>query len=137
MRAVIRSRPFHTGMLRLAFAAILLLAFVPTLGRLAGAQAQGGWDRAGAYLTAICTVAGLKYVQLPAGDAGAADTPSGHPGADCDYCPLLASLLLLGWWLLAFPSPWPTRSTPRRGAQAHGRRRHPCGLGSRGPPRML
>ena len=82
-------------MARLALVAILLLATLPTLGRLAphGTRAaQDGW-------AALCTATGLKYVELPGLDAngdqdtGAPAHPDGHGEPDCAYCPLLASLL--------------------------------------------
>lgn len=146
MRAVIRACSFRSAMLGLASLAVLLLVLVPGLGRLAGSRAPaGGWEHAGAHWTAICTVAGLRYVQLPgtadgAGPAGDADAPGaspGHDGADCDYCPLLASLLLLALCLALCP---PFRRPPSAGPRhADSRRewRHPCGLGSRGPPLAL
>lgn len=158
-------------MARLALVAALLLAAVPTLGRLApqlmqvahGAQAQ---------LVALCTAEGLRYVELATPHVGAhravdhhaasqhadaahatagphaaaahhhselpgapPEAPHGHGAPDCAYCPLLLSLLVAGAGLLrlrtaaarALPPAWPA-STPRAFT-------HPCGLGSRGPPR--
>ncbi|MCF7222514.1 DUF2946 family protein [Lysobacter sp. TLK-CK17T] len=142
---MIRFRPYQTGMLRLAFLATLLLLIVPTLGRLAESRVGAdGWESAGAHWTAICTVAGLKYVQLPGTDGGMDEAgadmpgkPSGHAGADCDYCPLLASLLFLALCLGLFPPFKPQVSTGRIGAGLRREWRHPCGLGSRGPPLAL
>ncbi len=143
---VIRARPFQSCMIRLALMATLLLVLVPTLGRLAESRVQAdGWEGAGAHWTAICTVAGIQYIplpegmQLPGSRTGDASPGKGtsHPGADCDYCPLLASLLVVALcWALLGPQvqrivavalapslrPW---------------QRHPCGLGSRGPPLAL
>ena len=135
-------------MARLALVAMLLLALLPTLGRLAaGTQSASG--AAGAGWAAMCTAAGLREVPLasPAGQAtfgqsllaGADhgfphDIIHQHDGPDCAYCPLLASLTVLALVLSlllplrlqapGFPAWW----TPRR------KTFHPCGLGSRGPP---
>ncbi|GAB3342720.1 DUF2946 family protein [Marilutibacter aestuarii] len=145
--AVIRSRSFQSGMLRLAFVATLLLVLLPTFGRLAESRVQtDGSNGADAHWTAICTVAGIQYIALPdalaaPGHAGAGahsgkGTPA-HPGADCDYCPLLASLLVVAlcWAILG---PQGQRAIPTVPAPSARRwQRHPCGLGSRGPPIAL
>ena len=136
MRTVIRSRPLHAAMARLALVAMLMLALLPTLGRLApqGARAaQDGW-------AALCTATGLKYVDLSLhhatrGDDGATPgQPHGHGDPDCAYCPLLVSLLVAACVFLLL------RECCIRGAIVVGhvaparRSFHPCGLGSRGPP---
>ncbi len=121
----------------LALAAILLLALLPTFGRLA----QAGHGIAGDAWTQMCTVAGMKLVKLPlaADTPNAADAPAplpaaGDMGADCAYCPLLgtltAAVVALVLALLAFA---PVALPVRRGAPARARQ-HPSGLGSRGPP---
>lgn len=134
-----RNAAFHKSMARLALAAVLLLAVLPTLGRLAQPAATG--MRAG--LEAMCTSAGLRLVDPMAmlhaghhaGD-GAPDAPAHpHEGPDCAYCPLLASLavalaclaVLLCDGLSRAPAAARRASPPRS-------RWHPCGLGSRGPP---
>lgn len=142
MRAL-RSARFRGPMARLALCAILLLALVPTLGRLAQARASGS-DATPAW-TALCTVRGLERVPPLAGMHGASQdalqpasgapaSPHGAGGADCDYCPLLAMAVPVAIAPVAVPhaalppalctSPsLPSREQP-----------HPCGLGSRGPP---
>jgi hypothetical protein len=129
-----RNRRFHSRMTLLALAAILLLALLPTFGRLA----QAGQGIAGAAWTQMCTVAGMKLVKLPFA-ADTPDTPAPMPagddmGADCAYCPLLGTLtavvVALVLALLAFA---PVALPVRRGAPARARL-HPSGLGSRGPP---
>lgn len=137
-----RNPRLHAAIARVALLAALLLAVVPTLGRLAPRVAHAG-------LAALCTAEGLRYVEVAAfaaatpvagpHHAGAPGTAPGHPhdpGApDCTYCPLLLSLLAAGCWLLwlraalagAAPGWWPAAAS--RGFV------HPCGLGSRGPPR--
>jgi hypothetical protein len=118
----------------LALAAILLLALLPTFGRLA----QAGQGVAGDAWAQMCTVAGMKLVKLPFA-ASQPDAPAPIPGgsdmgADCGYCPLLGTLTaavfalvlaLLAFAPLALPS---RRSDPPRARPC------PSGLGSRGPP---
>jgi hypothetical protein len=129
-------------MARLALFAILLLALVPTLGRLAQAGAAGS-DATPSW-AAMCTARGLESIRLQASAQGMAhdamhatgETPAAPRGSagDCDYCPLLAAAMpvavathsippaALPPALCTFPA-LPTRAQP-----------HPCGLGSRGPP---
>ncbi len=133
-------------MARLALLAILLLALVPTLGRMA--QARAAADGATPAWAALCTVRGLERVALPAandasrgharalqlagGDAPA--SPRGTDDGDCDYCPLLAAAMPVAIAPVQVPpaAPLPalcaSRPSPSRDAP------HPCGLGSRGPP---
>jgi hypothetical protein len=94
MRAVIRSPFLQKHAARLALVAMLLLAALPTLGRLAqhvGENDSTGW-------VAMCTSMGLKYVDIApaAHDHGSKPAPAHpHDGMDCDYCPLLAHGTLL------------------------------------------
>lgn len=130
-------------MARLALFAILLLALVPTLGRLAQARATGA-DATPSWAE-LCTVRGLERVALlPAAHGNAHGSlqatgeapvpPHGAGGADCDYCPLLAMAVPAAIAPATVPPaalppalctsrPLPSREQP-----------HPCGLGSRGPP---
>jgi hypothetical protein len=128
----------HRRMARLALFAILLLALVPTLGRLA--QARAGVGDAAPSWAAMCTARGLQPVLLPSavhdaahatGEAPAA--PHG-PAGDCDYCPLLVATIPVAVAMHSVPPAalppalctfhaLPARAQP-----------HPCGLGSRGPP---
>lgn len=120
----------------MALVAMLLLLAVPTAGRaLAGASSSDGvW-------TQMCTMAGLTLVKVPGGDIDPLAPKPAPPGTgmpdDCAYCPVLgAMLVLLAWVALAFAN---VAATPR--PTAHPRlpraRRHPSGLGSRGPPIAL
>jgi hypothetical protein len=137
-----RNPSFQAAMARIALLAALLLAAVPTLGRLAPQVAHA----AHAGLAALCTADGLRYVDVNALPAVAHEHDAGHPGTapdkphehgapDCAYCPLLLSLLVAGCWLLWLRAvsacgvlpPWPASSSRAF--------THPCGLGSRGPPR--
>lgn len=128
----IRGRHLQHLMRHLALAAILLLALVPTVGR---------WVDAGRQVPAIadmamCTSEGMVWL-APARLFGGDPVPSGpHPGADCDYCPLLANAvpLVLATLLLLPPPASPPAfefpaSPPRDARLAHG-------LGARGPPRL-
>lgn len=163
-------------MARLALVAALLLAAVPTLGRLAPQLSQVV-DAAHQSLVALCTTQGLRYVSVTprnvtddsfdhvshddshsvghGGDhhggrdhgtahhthgvddgAPPAQPPHDHGAPDCAYCPLLLSLLVAGGWLLA-PRPAGVRGCPPTRFRAASRAfLHPCGLGSRGPPRV-
>lgn len=119
----------------LALLAALLLAVVPTLGRLyQSAQSESP------PAIALCTLEGLDVAAQPlwalAGDAGdhedRAAGKQSHP--DCDYCPLLAGLAVPTLLVLGLPAPAPTAPTPFWRPARHLARRHPSGLGSRGPP---
>ncbi len=130
----------HCPIARLALIAALLMAFVPPLARLvasASPQVLSG-------LSELCTVSGLKWVELSDFTQARADASNGvlpadaHGGADCPYCLLpaaitVALLALAAWW---FPY--------RRARAAPNHYRVPCfegpplrGLGSRGPPLTL
>lgn len=132
----------------LALLAAMLLALLPTLGRLAQAStAPQPTSITQQALTALCTMEGMKQVALPVLAAAATHAhlqhdapppmphhPQGDAGQDCDYCPLLASLVALAAIALGlWPRPDSSISITARPAirVAH---RHPSGLGSRGPP---
>ena len=130
-------------MARLALVAMLLLATLPTLGRLHGARADLVTTPAQSAWAAMCTTAGLRDVALPAtghpataGDHGG--TPTGPAqGGDCGYCPLL-SAVVSALALIAFfvPQPQPPCLCTWHRVAARATL-HPCGLGSRGPPLAL
>lgn len=118
---------------------MLLLVLVPTTGRVVHASAAG----------AVAGAEGMRG-HAPGHAAHAADPRHAHRGGadgsggsdrraaigdpDCDYCPLLASMLTAPGVFLPAP--------PLRGASAPAiapkaprlRWLHPFGLGSRGPP---
>ncbi|MFT3807673.1 DUF2946 family protein [Arenimonas sp.] len=122
---------FQQSLTHLALLAMLLLAFVPTASRLlasAGLATGGSWVE-------LCTVTGLKWVQLPEGDA--APSHSAQMGEDCAYCPLLNAVAVFAL-LLALLLPAAPRELLERFARLQRTvSRHPCGLGSRGPPLAL
>lgn len=118
-------------MARLALVAMLLLACLPTLGRLATPSDQGS-----SVWAALCTMTGLKYVEVPASDPAPQPHKPLH-GEDCAYCPLLTAVAVFALWLALG---WPTLVTVPIASRALAPRRknpHPCGLGSRGPPLAL
>ncbi|MGY0505874.1 DUF2946 family protein [Luteimonas sp. e5] len=134
MRSIFRHHWMHAP----ALLAALLLALVPSIGRLHQAFATAD---AAMPTMAMCTMDGMREVALPAwavaDPAAEADTPDVPRSAhDCDYCPLLAGLLGVqpldpaAWLPSAFTGLLPLRDAPRVGM------RHPSGLGSRGPPRL-
>jgi hypothetical protein len=123
---VIRNRPLQRALGPLALMAALLLATLPTFGRVA----TGG---AGQVRLSLCTSAGLQLVSLPVADPHA---PAPHPAHDeCPYCPLLGTTLAPP--ALSFApirhepaGPLPAIDAVRPGA------RQPDGLGARGPPAL-
>lgn len=132
---MLRSRRYRHWMARLALAAVLSLALLPTLGRLV----EAGGQRLPPALVAMCTSAGLGLFAADRLPAGETSPVAGLPAApmaldDCPYCPLLAKIapLVLALLVLHAPSmPW--RPNLR---EAHGcRLAHAPGmLGARGPP---
>lgn len=131
----LRSRRFQHWMSRLALAAVLLLALLPTIGRWVEVSGQ----RLPPALIAMCTSAGLSLFtadSLPPGETSpAAGMPAGTMTADdCPYCPLLAKiapLVLAILALFALPPIWRPSGREARGrrpAHVHGM------LGARGPP---
>jgi hypothetical protein len=126
-------------MARLALLAILLLALVPTLGRLAQPRTAGS-DAAPSW-AAMCTMRGLQPVLLPVAAHGAIQGNGEAPaaplgsGVDCAYCPLLATTIPLAIAPVSVPPAAlpPTALCTSRASTAHPGS-HPCGLGSRGPP---
>lgn len=124
---MLRSPAFRRPMARLALLAILLLALLPTLGRIAQARASGAGAEAPSW-GALCTTQGLRSLTPPA-------SPAPPPASgDCAYCPLLsttitASVAALCVQPLALPGALCTSSAPVERTPPHA-----CGLGSRGPP---
>jgi len=130
----------HRLFARLALLAALLLATVPTLGRLLGEahasphamampMAMAPMDHA------MATMAhGARGVSHEPAQGGAPHAGHDHEG-DCAYCPLLGSVLTAQTLAFEIPSSLLPRhaartdATPARVAHLRGT------LGSRGPPR--
>ncbi|PJJ98304.1 hypothetical protein CO615_09880 [Lysobacteraceae bacterium NML75-0749] len=121
----------HWLLLRLALLAALLLAMLPTLGRLAQAASSTASEP-----IAVCTVNGVQLItaasQPPDGSL-LPDQPALH---DCAYCPLLAGLLILAVLILRLLQRPPVirPSIPAPPVANHYRL---AGLGPRGPPASL
>ena len=126
----IRSRRLNHWMTRLALAAILLLAGVPTLGR----WIDAGREAPALAATAMCTSEGMAW-SAPSSLFGSDPIPAGtQTGEDCAYCPLLASAVPLVLATLLLPPPPaspPAVDIPVAPASDAG---HAHGLGARGPP---
>jgi hypothetical protein len=129
-----RNAAFQRRMTLLALAAILLLALLPTAGRLL--SARSGTSVGGAWAQ-MCTLSGLKLIKIAPGGSSnpATPKPGGDTGAsDCLYCALANTITALVLWIaLVLPMP-ALRSWPHRCVARWTVHRHPCGLGSRGPP---
>lgn len=120
----------------LALAAMLLLALLPTFGRLL----QAGQGIAGDAWTQMCTAAGMKLVKSPFA-IGQPDAPSPIPdgsgmGADCAYCPLLGTLTAAVVALVLAVLAFAPVALPSRRGDSPRTRFYPAGLGSRGPPSL-
>ena len=130
-----RAAHFQRSMARLALIAVLLMALSPAVSRWMTSNATQLLPG----LVELCTVEGLKLVDVSGFGNGADKSPApGHAmEADCAYCPLLAgtALLLLAAMLL-FPQalasllPAWLPSPPLFSSLFPG-------LGSRGPPLAL
>ena len=141
------SRPaaFQRSMARLALLAMLALALLPGIGRLAqytGTSTASTDSAPGQLLGAICTTQGLAYdpavaaveaIGFALDDQGRGAPSPPHPDSDCDYCAVTASTLVPTVVALS-------ASMPQTGIAPVSRRsdivgwHYPLGLGSRGPP---
>ncbi len=126
--------------LHLSLMSALLLAAVPTLGRIAETRQAPDATTLAAH---FCGDPGAPATRLAAlwqqeqALRQAIEQPEGERRhADCDYCPLLAALVIPAIPSLALAA----RPPALRGWQPVARIRcdepHPCGLGSRGPPKL-
>ena len=132
-------RAFQEWIGRLALVALLLLVTVPTAGRLvhaaaAGTHAAHAVQQAAHEGHAAHANHMAQQAATPAGGR-TAGTPRPAPGdADCDYCPLLASLLVAAQVSFTPADAPRTPATPTLPAAPRLAWLHPSGLGSRGPP---
>ena len=116
-----------------ALLAVLLLATLPTLGRLQATPMAGMH----ATKVALCTVGGLRSVQLdllPAQDATLPAAPEHHQHDDCAYCPLLAGLAQLSVAPLLQLLPPDAGTQPQVQSATRLASIADTGLGARGPP---
>ncbi len=130
---MVTGRTFRNPFAWLSLTAVLLLALLPSIGRLAAAHDDGPRM----ILMEMCKKGGNTLVSVVDPSSLLDDTtpaPSLHLDMqDCGYCPLLATALLALLWCMFARL---TRA-PRHACDVRSFRlveRHPCGLGSRGPP---
>ena len=131
--------PFRHLWLQLSLLSALLLAVVPTLGRIAEARHAPDAATLSAHFCGDPGAPATRLAALWQAERALRDAlqpPEGkRPHADCDYCPLLAGLIIPAIPALA---PAPPAPAALRGGQPdrtiHRDQRHPSGLGSRGPP---
>ena len=140
-----RCPTFHRLFASLGLTAMLLLSVLPTLGRLAGAQAVHG--AMPATHDAMHSMPGMSHAEhmahmSPAQHAGQSpdhDAPAtgGHAGHDCSYCALLAGLASVPA-LPGLPAALHASraSVPLPACNRPVELRTSC-LGSRGPPTLL
>ncbi|MBJ6978349.1 DUF2946 family protein [Luteimonas sp. MC1895] len=128
------ARAFQEWIGRLALLAALMLVAVPTAGRLVHV-ASGAAHDAGAH--SALQAGHHAHAATAAPDAGAPGAPLAAPGdADCDYCPLLSSLLATTRFATTPAAVLPPTTRPASPAAPRLPWLHPSGLGSRGPPRL-
>lgn len=122
----------HRRLARLALLAALMMAFVPSFARLvasASPQVLSG-------LTELCTVSGLKLVDLSALQDAKGETSTGdHGTAECPFCLLAAAfaVALLAITVCLLQGRRDARP-PHSHAWPHIVGPPLRGLGSRGPP---
>jgi hypothetical protein len=141
-----RRPTFHRLFASLGLTAMLLLSVLPTLGRLAGAQAVHGAMPA-THDAMHSLSPGMSHAQHmahmspapPAGHAPDHDAPASgeHAGHDCSYCALLAGLASVPG-LSGLPAALHASrsSVPLPASTRPVELRTSC-LGSRGPPTLL
>jgi hypothetical protein len=145
-----RNAVFQRLMHRLAMAATLALVLVPALGRMAQANHAAmampphamamshdmpAHDMAAHDMSAHDMSAHAQH--HAAASAPAPEPPSSmphHGGGDCDYCPLLASMVAAKAPALIAPARAMQAAPMPIVATATPPQRHPTGLLSRGPP---
>jgi hypothetical protein len=128
---MIRSAAFQRPMRALSLAAVMLLALMPSVGRLQASRVDAG---AHAGWVELCTLAGLKLVKVEPAPPTAPDSGTPAHSGDCDYCPLLSALATPtappSMALASLPPvPAPAMRAPQREVPVPA-----IGLGSRGPP---
>lgn len=129
-----RGRFYRCAFGWLSLTATLLLALLPSVGRLATSHENVGPRM---ILVEMCTMGSETRVSV-VDPFYLLETPAPAPMdhgnmPDCAYCPLLAATLIALLWLAWALSPGARTLLPALRV-ACTPARHPCGLGSRGPP---
>jgi len=133
-------RQWNQAISRLALAAVLALAFMPSLSRVVRvvsapqprpAQHHDHAGLAGMHHD-MASMPGMHHPPAQQGHGGPAIPADG----DCEYCPILASLSLPGVHVLAVPAlAWPPH-WDHAGSLGQPGRNVVAGLGARGPPML-
>ena len=133
---MIRSRRFQYWIARLALAAIVLLALVPTVSRALDSGARHMPEP----MAAMCTSGGLSWATPASVLHTGQQTPTpAAPMQDdyCAYCPLLAAAVPAQMIVILVPAMLPSTQLP----EAHAPPLRDVivlrGLGARGPPILL
>ena len=116
---------------RLALLAALLLATVPTLGRLLAPEAAASTAHVA---HAMHAMAGMQHAMSHDVAHLPAIPPPHQHDVDCPYCPLLGTVLATPLRALALAAPIPPAFDTPRFTDPHEPVRHHGSLGSRGPP---
>jgi hypothetical protein len=137
MPAVLRLPTFMRAMARLALLAALLMAIVPTAGRMLAAERASGTQGWGL----LCTAEGMRWVNLlgaspPGEPSPEPGTPANPDCAECIFCTLALALPVLLGLALLFKQPRPVFSPPAA-SPPRCRPVRLCGLGAQGPPLSL
>jgi hypothetical protein len=130
-------------MLQVALIAALLLALVPTIGRvfapglLAGADGSAepcpmSMDMPG--LNDMPGMPGMSHMPAMGGTTTRHSAPIGRNHDDCPYCPLLSALAGLTVLIVLLLPQCAACTVPTRWSSPRIVAVYPCGLGSRGPP---
>ena len=129
-----RRLPCRNAFARLALLAALLLAVVPTLGRLLTPASVADMAPAA---HAMHDMAGMRHAMAEDGALAhrpSAPAPPHQHDVDCPYCPLLATVLSTPFHMLVLAAPaLPAHETPRF-RDPHVSALLLGNLGSRGPP---
>jgi hypothetical protein len=141
MRDAMRAAAFQRLMYRLALAATLALVLVPALGRMAqaghAAMPAPSHEHAASHQMASHDMASHAHhgaSHAPASTPTPTPRAPHHGGSDCDYCPLLLSLVASKAPTVVAPAVAPSPAPMPVVVVAALPYRHPTGLRSRGPP---
>lgn len=136
------SMPSHLRHLlfSLSLLAAILLASTPTLGRIAQVRQIPDASTLSSHFCGDAHAPTQRLLAMWLQEQALRkllQAPHGDHQPDCEYCPLLASLVFVAIMLVAVL--WMAPAATPRPPAIRSRRTdlHPCGLGSRGPPIAL
>ncbi|HEX7340193.1 MAG TPA: hypothetical protein VF271_09715 [Rhodanobacteraceae bacterium] len=140
------TKRFHVATVWLAFAAMALLALMPTAGRIAAGLSSGAYgcfmDMPAALDGPSMATASMSPAAMPHAMAHAGMTTDGThehmPANTCPYCPLLMALAKLALLAVIVAATCVAcRQTDRFHLHDLPASVCPCGLGACGPPRLF